>query len=109
MVSIIFQTSPLGAEVFLDSANTLKITPVTLGIAEGAHTYMLRLNRYEDINGQISVVAGNIYTLEAVMKETTIAMQQQFNERLVQLGWAGLAVAVVGIFLSLLQSRKKVA
>ncbi len=85
----------------------LKITPVTLDIAEGTHTYMLRLNRYEDISGQISVVAGNIYTLEAVMKETTVAMQQQFNERLVQLGWAGLVVAAVGLLIGLLQSRRK--
>ena len=107
MVNLTFQTFPPGAVVYLDSADTGKITPVTLDVAEGLHTYMLRLNRYEDLSGEITVITGFAYVLEAVMKETTIAMQQQFNEKFVQLGWAGVAVAAVGIFISLLVSVKK--
>ena len=108
MVSLTFQTSPPGAEVFLDSADTLKITPVTFEIAEGTHDYLLRLNGHEDLGGMITVVAGNSYILEAVMKETSVSMQQQFNSQMIQLGWAGLAVAAVGIFIALMQGRKKV-
>jgi len=107
MVSLTFQTLPPGAVVFLDSADTGKITPVTLDIVEGIHTYMLRLNRYEDVSGDVTVVAGYSYLLQAVMKETIIAMQQQFNEKLVQLGWAGVAIAAVGIFISLLTRSKR--
>jgi hypothetical protein len=109
MVSLTFQTKPAGAVVFLDSADTLKITPVTFDIAEGIHDYVLRLNRYEDVGGTITVIAGNDYTLEAVMKETSVSMQQQFNNQMMQLGWAGLAVAAVGILITLMRSRKPVA
>lgn len=109
MVNLTFQTSPPGAQIYLNSADTGKITPVTLDIAEGTHTYMIRLNRYEDLSGEITVVAGFGYVLDAIMKETTIAMQQQFNEKLIQLGWAGVAVAAIGIFISLVASRKRSA
>lgn len=108
MVSLTFQTTPAGAEVYLDSADTLKITPVTFEIAEGTHDYLLRLNGHEDLGGKITVVAGNSYLLEAVMKETLESVQQAFNSQMIQLGWAGLAVAAVGILIALIQSRKKV-
>ncbi len=106
MVSIIFQTSPPGAGVYLDSMDTLKITPVTIDIDEGDHTYMLRLTGYQDIAGQFTVTAGNSYVLNAVMQSTDVSMQQQFNENLVQLGWAGVAVAAVGIVISLIISMR---
>jgi hypothetical protein len=106
MVSLTFQTTPAGAEVFLDSADTLKITPVTFDIAEGTHDYLLRLDGYEDIGGVITVVAGNDYTLEVVMKETSVSMQQAFNNQMIQLGWAGLVVATVGIIIALMGRKK---
>lgn len=107
MVSVTFQTTPQGAEVFLDSADTLKITSVTLDIAEGPHTYMLRLAGYEDIIRDFTVAAGYSYLLEATMTETTTAEQLKLNEKLVQLGWAGLAIATAGILVALMQVRKK--
>ncbi len=70
---------------------------------------MLRLNRYQDLNGQFELTAGNSYVLNAVMQSTDVSMQQAFNEKLVQLGWAGVAVAAIGIFISLMQARKKAA
>lgn len=107
MVSLTFQTTPAGAEVYLDSADTLKITPVTFEIAEGTHDYLLRLRGYEDFGGTITVVAGNSYNLEAVMQETSESVQQQFNEKMIQLGWAGVAIATAGIFIALIQGMKK--
>jgi uncharacterized protein YjfI (DUF2170 family) len=107
MVELTFQTTPPGAEVFLDSADTLKITPVTFDIFEGTHDYLLRMNRYEDLGGTITVVAGNSYILEAMMQETSVSTQQQFNEKMIQLGWAGVAIATIGIIIALMQSRKK--
>ncbi len=106
MVSLTIQTTPPGAEVFLDSADTLKITPVTFEIAEGTHDYLLRLDRYEDIGGKVTVVAGNSYTLDAMMQQTSVSVQQQFNDRMVMLGYAGLAVAAVGLIIALVGRRK---
>jgi hypothetical protein len=106
MVSLTFRTTPPGADVFLDSADTLKITPAIVDVAEGTHNYLLRLNGCEDISGTITIVAGNSYTIDAVMVEIS-SMQQQFNKQMVQLGWAGLALAAVGIFIALMQGGKK--
>ncbi len=107
MVSLTFQTTPPGAEVYLDSADTLKITPVTFDIAEGTHDYLLRLDGYEDIGDTVTLVAGNDYILNVVLKETSVSMQQQFDDRMVMLGWAGLAVVTIGLFIALIQGRKK--
>jgi hypothetical protein len=106
MVNLTFQTTPPGVEVYLNSVDTLKITPVTFDVAEGTHDYLLRLDGHEDISGTITVVAGNSYTLDAVMVEIS-SMQQQFNKQMVTLGWVGLAVAAVGIFIALFQGRKR--
>ena len=108
MVSLTFQTTPPGAEVYLDSADTLKITPVTFEIAEGTHDYLLRLDGFEDIGGTVTLVAGNDYILDAVLKETSVSTQQQFNKQMVQLGWVGLAVAAVGILIALMGRKKAV-
>ena len=105
MVSLTFQTSPPGAEVFLDSADTLKITPVTFEIAEGTHDYLLRLDGFEDIGGVVNLVAGSDYILNAIMQETSVSVQQEFNDRMVMLGYAGLAVAAVGIFIAMGRKR----
>ena len=106
MVSLTFQTTPPGAEVFLDSADTLKITPVTFEITEGTHDYLLRLEEYEDLGGKVTLVAGSDYILDAIMQETSVSVQQQFNDRMVMLGYAGLAVAAVGILVALMGRKK---
>ncbi len=106
MVSLTFQTTPPGAEVYLDSADTLKITPVTFEIAEGTHDYLLRLDGYEDLGGTITVVAGNDYILDAILKETSVSVQQQFNDRMVILGWAGLAITTVGLIIALVGRKR---
>jgi len=106
MVSLTFQTTPPGAEVYLDSADTLKITPVTFEISEGTHDYLLRLEEYEDLGGKVTLVAGSDYILDAIMQETSVSVQQQFNDRMVMLGYAGLAVAAVGILVALMGRKK---
>lgn len=106
MVSLTFETTPVGAEVFLDSADTLKITPVTFEIAEGTHDYLLRLDGYEDIGGTVTLVVGNDYILSSIMQETSVSTQQQFNDRMVMLGYAGLAVAIAGIIIALVGRKK---
>ena len=106
MVSLTFQTTPPGAEVYLDSADTLKITPVTFEIAEGTHDYLLRLDGYEDLGGKVTLVAGSDYILDAIMQETSVSVHQQFNDRMVMMGWAGLAIAAVGIFITLMGRKK---
>lgn len=108
MVSITFESVPAGAAVLLDNIDTLMITPVTLDIAEGSHTYILRIApRYEDISGQIHVIAGLSYTLIATMKETTITMQQAFNNSMVKIGWSSFVIGTLGLIILLLKQPKR--
>jgi len=106
MVSITFESVPTGAAVFLDNTDYGVITPVTFDIDEGSHTYILRIApRYEDIAGQISVIAGLSYTLIATMKETTIAMQQAFNNSMVKIGWCSFFIGATSLIIGMLKKR----
>jgi len=108
MVSITFESVPAGAAVFLDNVDTLLITPVTLDVSEGVHTYILRIiPKYEDTIGQISVISGNSYTLVANLKETTATMQQTFYNSMVKIGWYSFVVGTLGLFISLLKPKRK--
>ena len=106
MVEVNFETVPAGASVFVDNIDYDIITPTTLDLAEGPHTYILRIApRYEDISGQISVLAGNSYTIIATLKETTIAMQQAFNDNMVKIGWYSFFVGATSLFIGMLKKR----
>jgi len=106
MVEVNFETVPAGAAVYVDNLDYDIITPVTLDIAEGSHTYILRITpRYEDITGQISVLAGNSYTIIATLKETTIAMQKAFNDSMVRIGWYSFIVGATSLFIGMLKKK----
>jgi len=106
MVEVNFETVPAGAAVYVDNLDYDVITPITLDLAEGPHTYILRITpRYEDISGQISVLAGNAYTIIATLKETTIAMQQAFNDNMVKIGWCSFFVGATALFIGIIKKR----
>ena len=106
MVEVNVETMPLGASVFVDNIDYDIITPTTLDLAEGPHTYILRIApRYEDISGQISVLAGNSYTIIATLKETTIAMQQAFNDNMVKIGWYSFIIGASSLLVGLLKKK----
>ncbi len=56
---IFFNTTPAGARVFIDNADTGQVTPVLVcGLALGAHTYRLVLSGYKDRTGNVNLSAG---------------------------------------------------
>ncbi|NMB77959.1 MAG: PEGA domain-containing protein [Methanomicrobiales archaeon] len=56
--SLVITSEPPGAAIYLDNA-VKGITPVTLdGVPNGAHTFLLRLDGYNDYSGDASVMAG---------------------------------------------------
>jgi len=98
---------PPGAEVFIDSIDTGTITPVTHDLSEGEHTYLFRLSGYEEFNGMLTVDADYNYVIAAALKETSIVLQQQLNQQMINIARAGLAIATVGVFIALWQQRKR--
>ena len=53
--TVTFNSSPLGAVVWLDGENTEKVTPVTLPASQGVHHYKLVLEGYETFAGTVEV------------------------------------------------------
>jgi PKD repeat protein len=61
--SINFTSSPIGAQIWLDGSNTGRTTPYTLtNISVGPHTFILKLDGYNDTTGSITVIGGAIST-----------------------------------------------
>jgi len=59
--SIYIESSPAGAEIWLNGVNTSLTTPDTItGVLEGIYSITLKLTNYNDTTFSISVIAGQI-------------------------------------------------
>jgi phage replication-related protein YjqB (UPF0714/DUF867 family) len=64
--NIAFGSTPEGAEIFLDNADTGQKTPSTIiGVLEGDHAYRIRLEGYYDYTGTVTVTGGHTATVTA--------------------------------------------
>lgn len=70
-------SDPPGAHVEIDGADTSKITPAQIPVAEGQHTVVLRLAGYREAQANAQVEKGQIYNLPqrlvSVTQQTTDA------------------------------------
>ena len=57
--SIIFTSTPSGADIYLDNVLQTAKTPATItSVSAGSHAYILRLTGYNDATGTVTVTAG---------------------------------------------------
>ncbi len=57
--SVFLQSSPSGAQIFLDGSNTSKLTPSTIqDVEEGLHQFTLKLNGYYDTTFNVAIIKG---------------------------------------------------
>ncbi|MGH9603439.1 MAG: protein kinase domain-containing protein, partial [Terriglobales bacterium] len=68
MVMLSLQSSPEGAEIFLDGARTGKTTPARVAVAPGKHTLMLRKEGYQDETASTDLRAGEPFTYAPILK-----------------------------------------
>ena len=55
--SVLLQSSPSGAQIFLDGTNTSKLTPSTIqDLEEGSHPFTLKLSGYKDTTFNVTVI-----------------------------------------------------
>lgn len=55
--SVLLQSTPGGAQIFLEGINTSKITPSTIqDLEEGSHRFTLKLNGYNDTTFNITII-----------------------------------------------------
>lgn len=57
------------AEVYIDDKYTGERSNVRFALTEGTHTYMLKLDGYEDIEGKVDIVENRITRVTAYMKQ----------------------------------------
>ncbi|MGH9556776.1 MAG: protein kinase domain-containing protein, partial [Terriglobales bacterium] len=68
MVTLSVQSSPEGANIFLDGARTGKTTPARLAVAPGKHTLMLSKEGYQDEAATADLRAGEPFTYAPILK-----------------------------------------
>lgn len=61
--TIYVESTPTGAEIWLDGVNTNEVTPGTVTASPGSHTVTLKKDGYDDIDITVSVTAGEQFTL----------------------------------------------
>jgi hypothetical protein len=66
--TILINSQPQGAEIWLDGVNTGEVTQATIDAEEGVHTITLKFNDYEDLEFQVSVIAGE----ESIVTENSL-------------------------------------
>ena len=73
--SIQVNSTPTGAQVFLDGSDTGELTNCTLtDVSPGSHTVMLVMEGYEDEQTSVSVTAGQTATVSVTLTEPTITV-----------------------------------
>ncbi|MBT3755230.1 MAG: PEGA domain-containing protein, partial [Candidatus Cloacimonetes bacterium] len=65
--TLIVDSAPMGAAIFLDGSSTGVVTPATLEIDSGTHQLRLELAGYEDYNETFTVEDDGVYTVLALM------------------------------------------
>lgn len=107
MVKLDVITIPPGATIFLDSLNTLKITPASVDVLPGQHTYLLRLEGYADISGAFQAVSGYEYILNAVLQDLSQIEETKYSKQYAQVGWLTLGITIAGSVIGYLIYKKK--
>jgi hypothetical protein len=70
--SIIFSSTPSGADIYIDNVIQIVNTPATItGVSTGSHSYTLRLSGYSDATGTVMVTAGLTAAVSITLTPTT--------------------------------------
>ncbi len=71
--SVLLQSTPGGAQIFLSGTNTNKLTPSTIGnLEEGSYQFTLKLNSYQDTSFNVTIIKNQQVTKNIILtKEIT--------------------------------------
>ncbi len=96
MVKLDVVTVPPGVTIFLDSLDTLRITPASVDVSPGHHTYLLRLEGYADLPGEFDVASGYEYILNAVLQDLSKIEEIKYSKQYAQAGWIAIGLTIDG-------------
>jgi hypothetical protein len=69
-------SEPSGARVFIDDADTQRVTPATIvNLAEGDHRYKTVLSGYKDIAGIVPIIAGQTEKVHLILEKSGMGLE----------------------------------
>lgn len=89
--TVYVESTPTGAQIWLDGVNTGEVTPGTIDASPGAHIVTLKLDGYGDLEFNVSVTAGEEFILTS---GTTLS---QLGSLIVQSEPAGATIILDGV------------
>mgnify|MGYP003393503525 CR=1 FL=1 len=84
-----------GAKIFLDGMDTLFISPATFTLTAGVHNYIVSLNGFISIQGQINIVDNQVTNLVVTLESDTSKLYKQ----LIVISAVGLGLTAVALLL----------
>ncbi len=90
--SVLLESSPSGAQIFLSGANTNKLTPSTIAdLDEGNHQFTLKLNGYRDTTFNVTIinnqqVSKSITLIQAINTGSILLQSVPSGAQIYQLG-----------------------
>src|SRR4051812_40160443 len=68
---VTFNSDPGGAEIWVDGKSIGRVTPAQAVVVAGVHRFMLRKPGYEDSNNEVTLIAGQPFSLSNNLKSLT--------------------------------------
>lgn len=87
------ETAPEGAKIFLDGKDTLLISTATFILPAGVHDYIVSLNGYISIKGQVIVYEGQYtYLVVTLESESYVLYKKLITISAIGIGLTALAI-----------------
>jgi len=77
---VTFNSDPGGAEIWVDGKSIGRVTPAQAVVVAGPHRFLLRKPGYEDSNNDVTLVAGQPFSLSNNLKSLTPAPGGTFSK-----------------------------
>jgi len=78
--AVTFNSDPGGAEIWVDGKSIGRVTPAQAVVVAGPHRFLLRKPGYEDSNNDVTLVAGQPFSLSNNLKSLTPATGGTFSK-----------------------------
>lgn len=88
-------TAPEGSKIFLDGIDTLYITPATFTLTSGIHDYIVSLNGFISVQGQINLVDDQVTNLVVTLESDASKLYKQ----LIVISVVGLGLTAVAMLM----------
>ena len=106
MANIDITSTPPGANIYINSTDTFQVTPSSLDLLPGDHTYQLKLTNYVDIIGNITITAGIYYILNVPLVNNLEEAAKNYYDNIIKLYAISIGIAVIALLPAIFRKSK---